>query len=69
MSIDGYRELSPEETAFVNKVKALGPQVQALFEEAKGLAADPRWLAIAQTEWQKGAMELIRAVTRPTGFF
>lgn len=30
--------------------------------------ADPRWLAIAKTDLQKGFMSLIRAITKPEFF-
>lgn len=75
--IKGYRDLSQEEIDLVNKIKAAGDVMEGvcLLVERHGQEAarsaggiDPRWLAIARTDLQKGLMALTRAVTKPEGF-
>lgn len=67
--ITGYRDLSQAEIDAMNKVKALGPQVESLLDEIRAIPdSDKRWAAIAQTDFQTACMALIRAVARPTTF-
>ena len=69
--IIGYRELSEEEIARMNQIKALGKQFQELVErfEMEGSSwADPRWVAIGRTHLQQGLMALTRAVAKPDFF-
>lgn len=66
--VAGYRMLSGEEVALVNKVKALGEQLSALAKEAESSGADPRTLALARTNLQQGCMWLTRSITKPTTF-
>lgn len=67
--ITGYRELSAEEIALMNEVKALSSQFGQLFEK---LAANPdvdkRWLNIAKTDLQKGVMSAVRSIAKPDSF-
>ena len=67
--ITGYRELSPEEIALMNRVKAKAEEVGALISElqqAGGL--DQRGVAIARTELQTGFMWAVRSIAQPTTF-
>lgn len=70
MDIKGYRVLSDNEIALINRIKAVGEQVRVLLEDelvsVSGL--DTRWLAIGKTDLQKGFMALVRAVAKPEGF-
>lgn len=78
--IKGYRDLSQEEIDLMNEVKAKAEEVGALVQtmmQMRGLPCDApdgstapngRWLAIAQTDLQKGFMALVRSVAKPTTF-
>ena len=73
--IKGYRDLSQEEIDLMNKVKALGEEAGKLISELHGINAatgndsiDMRWVAIGQTDLQKGVMALVRSVAQPTTF-
>lgn len=67
--ISGYRELSAEEIALMNDIKAEGERLGALIDrlnEAPGL--DRRWISIGKTDLQAGIMALVRSVAQPTTF-
>ncbi len=64
--IAGYRVLSVEEIAQINRIKRLASEVGEMIEEMG--EADGRWLAIGRTDLQKGFMALTRAVAKPEGF-
>lgn len=67
--IVGYRELTEAEIALMNEIKAEGENLRRVVEMiAVHPEVDQRWLAIAQTDLQKGIMALTRAVARPTTF-
>lgn len=74
--IKGYRELSQEEIALMNKGKDLAEQCGAFVEElqkaefAKTSDQEPdkRWLAIGRTHLQEGFMAVIRSIAKPTTF-
>ena len=67
--IKGYRDLSAEEIAAMNKVKELGAAVGQLVDELKATAGlDQRWISIGATDLQKGFMALTRGVAQPTTF-
>ena len=67
--ITGYRELSADEIAQMNRVKDIEQNlVRWISELAVEHIADPRWLAIAKTDLQKGFMALGRAIARPSGY-
>lgn len=67
--ISGYRELSQEEIDMMNDIKAKGADLGKLIDVlADQKLADPRWLAIAKTDLQKGFMALTRAVAKPEFF-
>ena len=67
--IKGYRELSQNEIDMMNAVKTKGEDLGKLIDVlADQKIADPRWLAIAKTDLQKGFMALTRAVAKPDFF-
>lgn len=67
--ITGYRDLSAEEIALMNEVKAKAQEVGALVEKLKASPGlDQRWVSIGCTELQQGFMALTRAVAQPTTF-
>ncbi len=77
--IKGYRDLSEEEIALMNRIKSLAEEVGELVTEVQMLAnvppatapnvvTDGRWAAIARTDLQTGFMALVRSVARPETF-
>jgi hypothetical protein len=67
--ITGYRELSEDEIAGMNAIKAIGVtlgELVALMRTHPDL--DPRWLDVGETDLQTGLMALTRAIARPTSF-
>lgn len=67
--IKGYRDLSTEEIALMNDAKSKAEDIGKLIDVLKdNPIIDKRWLAIAQTDLQKGFMSLIRAIAQPTTF-
>ena len=67
--ISGYRALSEEEIALVNKIKAKGVEIGELVDLLTAMdSTDKRWVAIGVTDIQKGFMALNRAVTKPATF-
>jgi hypothetical protein len=66
--ITGYRELSPDEIALINQIKAKGIEIDGLIAELAAAQADPRWLAIGRTDLQQGFMAITRAIAKPAGF-
>lgn len=82
--VSGYRRLTDAELALVNKIKALGSEVESLYDAAVEVASERsketpenpreyseslRAAALAKTNFQQGAMWLIRAVAAPKGLF
>lgn len=67
--ITGYRQLSEEDAALMNEIKAHGV---ALGELVDRLSSRPdlnqRWLDIGTTDLQTGLMALTRAVAQPSTF-
>ncbi|MCA0175216.1 MAG: hypothetical protein LCH73_02845 [Proteobacteria bacterium] len=67
--ITGYRALTEQEVVQINAVKAHGENLAVLVDAVKALPGiDARWLAIGQTDLQKGLMAITRAIARPTTF-
>lgn len=67
--IKGYRELSEDEIALMNEIKAKGPELQALVDKLKAHPdTDKRWVSIGATDLQTGLMALTRAVAKPDFF-
>jgi hypothetical protein len=66
--ITGFRDLSTEEIAIMNKLKACEKDVLALVQEVHNTpGANARSASIAKTEIQTGFMWAIRAIARPNG--
>lgn len=68
-AIQGYRKFDQETSDLINSVKELGKKVEEKLGEASQHGADPRQLALARTNFQQGAMWLIRSVAQPEGLF
>jgi hypothetical protein len=78
--IKGYRDLTQEEIDLMNEIKGKAEEVGELIQRMGHLPGSPcdapdgttapngRWLAIAQTDLQKGFMALVRSVAKPTTF-
>jgi hypothetical protein len=72
--ITGYRDLSQQEIDAMNKAKELANAVGAFCNSLAAMAKedptaiDPRWVAIGQTDLQKGFMALTRSIAKPTSF-
>lgn len=67
--IKGYRDLSPEEVALMNKVKEKSAEVGELIDElAATQGLDQRWVSLAKTDLQKGFMFAVRGIAQPTTF-
>lgn len=66
--ITGYRELDEDEIARMNRIKALGEEIEEVVADVKALDHDPRWAAIGVTDLQTGLMALTRAVAQPRCF-
>jgi len=67
--IKGYRDLTEQEIRVMNACKDTANgvgELLAIVAEQPGV--DKRWLAIAQTDLQKGFMALVRSVARPESF-
>lgn len=68
-NIKGYRDLSPDEVAYINAIKSLAEVVGEKVEEVYLREdSDKRWASIARTDLQTGFMALIRAVAKPETF-
>ena len=67
--ITGYRDLSQDEIAKMNRIKALAAEVGALVVDLTAdTTLDQRWVSIGRTELQQGFMALTRAVAQPSTF-
>lgn len=67
--IKGYRDLSAEEIALMNEVKAKAAEVGELMEKLRARRdLDQRWISIGVTDLQKGFMCVIRGIAQPGGF-
>ena len=67
--ITGYRDLTEEEIALMNKIKEASVEIGDL--AATVLAnpeTDKRWATIGITDLQTGFMALVRSVAQPTTF-
>lgn len=68
-SIQGYRKFDQATSDYINNVKEFGKEVERLLKRAIENGGDPRELALARTNFQQGAMWLIRSVAKPEGLF
>ena len=67
--IKGYRELNRTEIDLMNEIKQKGAEIGELVGKLQAQPGlDQRWVAIGQTDLQKGLMALTRAVAQPTSF-
>lgn len=67
--IKGYRDLTEEEIALMNKIKEASQEIGDLVAEVLATpGVDHRWTAIGCTDLQTGFMALTRAVAQPTSF-
>ena len=66
--ISGYRDFSEDKLALINDIKGVAAIVGQIFDGRLSGIADPRWMAIAKTDLQKGFMAPIRAIAKPEGF-
>jgi len=67
--IKGYRNLTDEEIALMNKCKELAVKVGDLCDELSAIEeTDKRWVNIGKTDLQKGFMSIIRSIAKPETF-
>lgn len=67
--ITGYRQLTEQEAALMNTIKAEGERLGGLVAMLRGVEGlDQRWISIGATDLQTGLMALTRSVARPTTF-
>ena len=67
--VTGYRQLSEIEARQMNVVKQVAEKVGEMVEVLKAdPTLDKRWLAIGETDLQKGFMAIVRSIARPTTF-
>ena len=78
--ITGYRQLSEQEAALMNEIKAKGEELRELvlkLRENEGKANDEfgtpdfephRWISTGEMHLKQGLMALTRAVAKPTSF-
>lgn len=66
--IAGYRELGQDEIDRMNKWKVIESTCMTMLDVHLNEGADPRWIAIAKTAFQKACMFAGRAVARPEGY-
>ena len=67
--ITGYNTLSQNQIDLLNKVKAKGNELQAIYDELSELEfTDKRWVNIGRTELQQGIMAWGRSITNPNSF-
>ena len=67
--ITGYRQLSEQEAALKNDIKAKGVELGELVEKLRADSSlDQRWVSVGATDLQTGLMALTRAVAQPTSF-
>lgn len=68
-AIQGYRKFDQATSDYINSVKELGKLVEMKLDEAAAVGGDPRFIALARTNFQQAAMWLIRAAAKPDGLF
>jgi hypothetical protein len=77
--ISGYRQLSADEVALINEVKALSERCGELVAKLRQRdqpygfthgteVLDQRWISIGATDLQRGFMAIVRGIARPEGF-
>lgn len=67
--VTGYRQLTDEQVALMNKIKAKGNEIGALVDELRSTdELDQRSVSTGATQLQAGFMWLTRAVAQPNSF-
>lgn len=67
--IKGYRDLSADEIALINRIKELGGMLETCVNDLRhNEHTDKRWVSIGATDCQTGLMALVRSVAQPTTF-
>ena len=67
--IKGYRDLTPEEVALMNEVKAKGEELKDLIEKLRGMTTnDMTWINVGELQLKQGIMSLVRAIAKPNSF-
>ena len=67
--IKGYRDLSAEEIALMNEVKAKAAEVGELMDKLRARGElNQRWISTGITDLQKGFMCVIRGIAQPGDF-
>jgi hypothetical protein len=68
--VKGYRELSEDDVADMNRVKDMEKQVGELWRELSQFEdIDKRSMALAKTHLQEGFMFFVRAIAKPEDVF
>lgn len=66
LPVVGYTAQKPEAVRLVNYNKQLEEKVLRVIDDIKGLSfVDPRWIAEARTDIEKGFMSMNRAIFKP----
>jgi hypothetical protein len=64
--VRGYRDLTPEEVALINTIKAEEELLADVWAHVANLAeSDKRWVSVARTHFQEGFSALVRSVAQP----
>lgn len=66
-----FHKHSPQAEEAIKRVRALGAQIEIemnVLSSDATVAADPRWLSIAKTDFQRGLMATVRAIAKPAFF-
>jgi hypothetical protein len=66
--IKGYRDLTEDEIAVINRIKEEGERIKELVNNIGDLNVDYAWLHVAELELKSGFMKLTRAVAQPDSF-
>lgn len=68
--ISGYRDLSPEDVAAINAVKAAEVALGEVWRSvAESAATDKRWVSVARTHFEEGFSALVRSIAQPASRF
>jgi hypothetical protein len=69
-NITGYREMSEQDVALINKVKAAEQGLADLWQQIRRTyEVDGRQLAMARTDFENGFYHLVRSIAKPESPF
>lgn len=69
LKISGYRELTADEIALINCIRAHGDTLEDTIKALESIPeTDKHCTAIAKENLQQGIMWLVRAIAKPDGF-